>query len=101
MPTDLVAEAGGAMGRVADVVGGLDVATPMRGFGAAMPASQTATTAEKAGGAWVVEVTALGEQLRRHAEALAASARAYTEVDATVMPVPVPVPGTVAPPVPG
>jgi hypothetical protein len=97
VPTELVAEAGGATGRVADVVGGLDFATPMRGLGSALPASRTATTAGQAGGAWVAGVTALGEQLRRQSDALIASARAYAETDATAMAVP----PAAAPPAPG
>ena len=79
MPTELVATAGRAAGRVADALAGLDPADPLRDLAAALPGSRTAAAAARLD---ATALAGLGERVRRQSDALDACARAYVDAEA-------------------
>lgn len=81
---DLV-DAGDAGRAVAQGVRDVDVGDPVRALAAALPGGAVARSAAGVERSWTAALTALADRTARHAEAMTASATAYTEAEGAVL----------------
>jgi hypothetical protein len=99
VPVEAVRSAAEAADRVLAAVAPVDLSGPLRALAAGMPRSRAAEAALGPAGEWAAELNALAAQVRRHADAMVETARAYQETDAAFaarMPVPAAIAAVVA-----